>query len=339
MSRWIFGGIALIALVVLLVLYLPTTQRPSGPDGAAAAPCVLSFDEINSVVDNLQKHNTKNHRSLEDVARGMHDVAAKLSALTAIAMTPSAIVPAIKPPPLPTPHPNMYKQTLHERQFGDGCQLLGLLRNDLGCGTCTRNSCAPFPWGAPPCGSLQELYYRVVSYPSQHGRIMPVLRGEAIRSKALYMFGLDRGHAMLAMLLSMPQSVRGFDTRISQEVRTIHRNYVQCAHGKAIAIGEGAVLPTDTDNVDTMYVSPTYVGGDGWTKLVPKVSKRLLLHGVISRGASVRAFLQANAATWEEESYFPFSDGLLVLRRVDPACPDCYYNTQHHPEITAQSSR
>ena len=78
-----------------------------------------------------------------------------------------------------------------------------------------------------------------------------------------------------------------------------------------------------------------------------RVTKWILFHDVISFGhreesgnkegrglhPAIVDFMDANKGVWIEEAYFPFSHGLLVLRRIhaDP-CPYCTLGSSH-PEV------
>jgi hypothetical protein len=333
--RVVLGALSVVGAVVLVLVLMPA----SAPN-IVATTCGVSFSELLTTAEQLNK--VQHDLALQ--AKALHDkVLVHKSALDTTASALLARLGVEKPSTaleLAVKAVERAPEEKPKRTFpGQPCRLLPLMKG-IGCGSCGGYTCAPFPWEAPPCGgTLTEVYLQMMEYSTELGKALPMIYSYIMRGVQVFMLGGGRGHALVATMLAFPRTLVVVDEKVSDEVRALEQQYKSCAPThKHLTITESGV-PETMNPVDTLVVDSKYVDHTAWPKYATSVSIRIVLLGVNENGKVAKEFLKTNGDVWEEEAYFPFAGGLLVLRRKDPVCGGCYHNTNHHPEISPWHQR
>jgi hypothetical protein len=157
-------------------------------------------------------------------------------------------------------------------------------------------------------------------------------------------------------MLAYPKNFTIIDLILTSDVKTLERTYRNCAPAHAhLSVVEHNDLTIGIDETDILFIDTLHDEGQVRKELelhASKVKKWIMFHDVISFGHSeesgnkvgrglhpaITDFMAAHKE-WTEEAYFPFSHGLLVLRRVhDDNCSYCSLGS-HHPETISWHPR
>eukprot|EP00759_Apiculatamorpha_spiralis_P025061 PhF_6_TR28139/c0_g1_i4/m.41671 len=218
-----------------------------------------------------------------------------------------------------------------------------------GCADCTSEHCSP-PVIQPDeggdassstlCPSLQEVYAEMLQYPSDINRLLPILQLYAHQSNAVVEMGSRRGHSTTAFFLTFPKNFTLIDLELTEDVRALAGAYDDCRPKDTthFHMVESDDLKTHIlDDTDMLFIDTLHSGPllrKELAKHSRNVRKWILFHDVISFGDRdeadpagqrggyglrpvIKDFLKESNGEWREEAYFPFSNGLLVLRRAN----------------------
>jgi uncharacterized protein (DUF433 family) len=235
------------------------------------------------------------------------------------------------------------------------CKQLEHLKQ-MGCTTCSAGqTCQLWRWGKDPCPLLRSFYNTLITDDSDIHRLVPIIYGYAMRVNTVVEMGSRTGHSTTAIMQAYPSNFTIIDLIISSDVRTLERTYKSCAPPHAhLQVIEHDDLTIGIDTVEMLFIDTLHDEGQVRKELelhASKVTKWILFHDVISFGhreesgnqigrglhPAIVEFMEKHKE-WVEEAYFPFSHGLLVLRRVhDDRCTYC--TLRNHPETIPWNPR
>eukprot|EP00760_Papus_ankaliazontas_P015689 PhM_4_TR16667/c0_g1_i1/m.106181 len=212
------------------------------------------------------------------------------------------------------------------------CRALDQIRA-LGCPDCTNDFCQFQDLGGkPPCSRMLDTYHEMLIYPTDINRLVPIIHSYAMRASHVVEMGSRRGHSTTGILQAYPMNFTVIDLIITEDVRAITDTYRNCKPtDRIINVVESDDLLVDISPETEMLFIDTWHAGQLLRKELAKHASKsrrwLLFHDVISFGHGdeggggqglwpvIRDFVKEHSDEWEEEAYFPFSHGLLVLRR------------------------
>jgi hypothetical protein len=225
-----------------------------------------------------------------------------------------------------------------------------------GCQSCGDETCQYRNYGETPCQDLLEVYHEMAAYPTDINRLIPIIQSYAMRSSSVVEMGSRRGHSTCAIMLSYPTNFTVIDLILTEDVIALGSTYQKCApKDKKLTLIQSNDLAIDIGPTDMLFIDTLHDGGllrQELAKHAKMVKRWLLFHDAISFGhrdesgggaglhPPIRDFLNSHPE-WEEEAYFPFSNGLLVLRRKTPVeqCTWCFQNIAEPEESIPWKAR